>query len=194
MDKTLQEERMRGYFLTAVKDLIRAEGIAVVTARNVAERAGYSYATLYNYFKDIRDLIFSCIEDFMEECRDFINHDISNVLNGISKIKQISRSYIKFMIQYPGIFDLFYEQNASDISTSKSNFQSIYNFFDSLIGNEWEEALKNKNYKKEKIKAVGENYKLALHGLLLFYLNRRIYMDFDQLIEKNEDIINQLIK
>jgi hypothetical protein len=89
---------------------------------------------------------------------------------------------------------LFYEQNASDISTSKSNFQSIYNFFDSLIGNEWEEAFKSKKYKKEKIKAVSENYKLALHGLLLFYLNRRIYMDFDQLIEKNEDIINQLIK
>ena len=57
----IQEERIRGFFLTAAKDLIRAEGVGVVTARNVAERAGYSYATLYNYFKDIRDLILTAL-------------------------------------------------------------------------------------------------------------------------------------
>ena len=50
----IQEERIRKYFIDAAKELIRGEGLSVVTARNVAERAGYSYATLYNYFKDIR--------------------------------------------------------------------------------------------------------------------------------------------
>ena len=50
--KEIQEQRMRGYFIQATKEIIKGEGIKSVSVRNIADRAGYSYATLYNYFKD----------------------------------------------------------------------------------------------------------------------------------------------
>ena len=34
--KQIQEERIKNFFLSAAKELIRAEGIEVVSARNVA--------------------------------------------------------------------------------------------------------------------------------------------------------------
>ena len=54
-NRQIQEERIKTYFLDSAKNLLRAEGLKGVSVRNVAYRAGYSYATLYNYFKDIND-------------------------------------------------------------------------------------------------------------------------------------------
>jgi len=176
--KAIQEDRMRGYFLNAAKDLIRAEGIQVVSARNVAERAGYSYATLYNYFKDIRDLIFSCIEDFMKECNDFVNNNTKNSKPGQDRLKQSVNNYAKFFLQYPGIFVLLYQQTPTDMSTKDSNVGSIYGFFDTLIEDDWKIVYEQSSHANKELLFIKENFKYSIHGLLLFYLNRRKDMEF----------------
>ena len=63
-NKELQEKRMKGYFIQATKDILKGEGLKGISVRNIADQAGYSYATLYNYFKDINDLVFVCVNDF----------------------------------------------------------------------------------------------------------------------------------
>ena len=50
--KKIQEERIRGYFIQATKEILKGEGLSALSVRNIADRAGYSYATLYNYFKE----------------------------------------------------------------------------------------------------------------------------------------------
>jgi DNA-binding transcriptional regulator YbjK len=70
-NKELQEKRMRGYFIDAAKETLKGEGLKAVNVRTVAERAGYSFATMYNYFKDLNELIFICVKDFMSECEAF---------------------------------------------------------------------------------------------------------------------------
>ena len=56
--KEIQEQRMRQYFIDAAKEIIKGEGLKCISTRNVSDRAGYSYATMYNYFKNINDLIY----------------------------------------------------------------------------------------------------------------------------------------
>jgi AcrR family transcriptional regulator len=182
--KAIQEDRMRGYFLNAAKDLIRAEGIQVVSARNVAERAGYSYATLYNYFKDIRDLIFSCIQDFMKECSDFVTSNTKNSKPGQERLKQRVNSYAKFFLQYQGIFVLLYQQTPTDMSTKDSNVGSIYGFFDSLIDDDWKILNEKSSHTNKELLFIKENFKYSIHGLLLFYLNRRKDMEFKDFINE----------
>ncbi len=186
--KEIQEERMRGYFITAAKDLIRGEGLAVVSTRNVAERAGYSYATLYNYFKDIRDLIFSCVEDFMAECRDFVIRHTNGTNAGREGLEAVSENYAKFFVQYPGIFTLFFEHKQSAIATGNSDFSAIYAFFDSLTERNWEVIRKEKNCSDRDVVQAREYHKLAIHGLLLFYLNRRRPMEYKELVQKIRDL------
>lgn len=192
--KAIQEERMKGYFLTAAKELIRGEGLKVVSTRNVAERAGYSYATLYNYFKDIRDLIFSCVEDFMAECREFITKEIPSTVSGDRALIAISNSYTKFFVQYPGIFDLFFQEKANQISTAKSNLGAIDALFDSLVDHEWKVL---KNQKKSTDRAIAkaqEFHKLALHGLLMLYLNNRTNDDYEEIMNQVGEITRFAIK
>jgi len=180
--KTIQEERMKGYFITAAKELIRGEGLAVVSTRNVAERAGYSYATLYNYFKDIRDLIFSCVEGFMAECREFVAKEVPEAVSGEKALIAASRGYAKFFVQYPGIFDLFYQKKANQISTATSNLEAIETFFDSLVDREWKTIKAQKKVTDKAIAKAKEFHKLALHGLFVFYLNNRSNVEYKDLM------------
>ena len=181
---TIQEERVRGYFINAAQELIRGEGVDVVSARNVAERAGYSYATLYNYFKDIRDLIFSCIEGFLIECREFVESGTAGIKSGEERLMAILEQYVKFFIQYPGIFDLLYQQKAGSISTKKSNFGKIYQFFDSLTDREWNECVGKNLITQDERTVKQEQLKLLVHGLLLFYLNNRIECTYKEIIDR----------
>jgi len=192
--KAIQEERMKGYFLTAAKELIRGEGLEVVSTRNVAERAGYSYATLYNYFKDIRDLIFSCVEDFMAECREFVAREVPGAVPGEKALIAISNSYAKFFVQYPGIFDLFFQKKASRISTAKSNLNAIDAFFDSLVEQAWKAVAAHKKGTHKALSQAREFHKLALHGILMRYLNNRTNCDYKTLINQVSEATQFAIK
>jgi AcrR family transcriptional regulator len=180
----IQEERIRRYFIDAAKELIRGEGLSVVTARNVAERAGYSYATLYNYFKDIRDLIFNCAEDFMAECSTFVAENTDSTKGYGERLEDISKNYVKFFVQYPGIFFLLFQQKQSDIATASSNVAGIQTLFDAATEAEWQELGKQAACNADILGLIRENHKLALHGLLMLYLNRRKEMDYKQLMDE----------
>lgn len=186
--KAIQEERMKGYFLAAVKELIRGEGLEVVSTRNVAERAGYSYATLYNYFKDIRDLIFSCVEDFMAECREFVAKDVPGAASGEKALIAISNSYVKFFVQYPGIFKLLFQEKADQISTAKTNLVTIGAFFDSLVKPAWGAIVEQRKRTLKEAFQAQECHKLALHGVLMFFLNNRSNYDYKALKNKVDEV------
>ena len=184
----LQEERTKGYFLAAAKELIRGEGLAVVSTRNVAERAGYSYATLYNYFKDIRDLVFSCVEDFMAECKEFVTKDLSATMSGEKALAATAASYVKFFVQYPGIFDLFYQEKVSQIATKSSNLGEIDSLLDSLTLPAWQSIQKQTKCSDAALLRAQQFHTLSLQGLLLHYLNRRKDIDYKELMRRVNEL------
>ena len=70
-NKELQRKRMISYFVDAACKIIDEEGIEQVTARKVADLAGYNSATLYNYFENLDHLIlFSSLRYLKEYAAD----------------------------------------------------------------------------------------------------------------------------
>lgn len=191
--KEVHEERVKGYFITAAKDLIRGEGLEVVSARNVAERAGYSYATLYNYFNDIRDLIFSCVEDFLEECRVFVQNYSSKAPVGKDHLIAVVSGYCNFFIQYPGIFDLLFHQKASAITTAQSKIEKIIGLLPELTASDWSVVV-GVYSDDNKITGIQNSYIYAVHGFLLFYLNNRQVVEYSQIMQMVKEITESTIK
>ena len=142
-NKKIQEERMKGYFVEATKKILKGEGLKAVNVRNIASEAGYSYATLYNYFKDVKDLVFECVKDFQNECEEIVRNETKKNKRGLEKIKNISKSYIKFFVQYPGIFELFYLERLSDLGYKSQLPKNIYNQLDKLCEEEWNYCVDN---------------------------------------------------
>ncbi|HET53825.1 MAG TPA: TetR/AcrR family transcriptional regulator [Ignavibacteria bacterium] len=170
---SVQEERMKGYFIQATKEILRGEGLKVVSVRNIAERAGYSYATLYNYFSDVNELIFECINDFQEECEEFIEARTKKSERGLNKIKDTVIAYANFFVQHPGIFELFYLEKPNDISRKQPTLDLIYNFIDRLTMEEWVYCIKNNIKKMDEAERMKSEIRFLLPGMLLLYLNRR---------------------
>ena len=184
----IQEQRVRGYFIQAANEILRGEGISNLSVRNVAEKAGYSYATLYNYFKNLNELLSVCITDFLEEGKEFINNEVKDIPSGKKRLEDIIKSYVKFFIQYPGIFELFYITPL--INTNSPN--TIITFLEDMCSADWNTICKNGDYSKEEIDIKKESLKYSINGLLILYNNRRYpddYTKFQKAVNKQIDTI-----
>jgi len=184
--KEIQEQRVRGYFIKATKEMLKGEGLKSLSVRSIAERAGYSYATLYNYFKDVQSLVFECVKDFQDECVDFVLSELKEDKRGLPAIEQIVKSYIKFFVQYPGIFELFFVERVNQMSNTHQTPELVYNFLDRLTSSEWEYCISKRILKPDIVSAKRNEMKFAVTGLLLFYINRRqpaSYADFSKMCD-----------
>ncbi len=179
----IQEQRMKRYFIDAAKRYIKGEGVKTVTARNIANEAGYSYATIYNYFKDIKELIFVCASEFIQEIKEQIQLDTAKSEPGEQRIIAAAKSYWRYFMQYKGIFELMFLETINEISVNENICKAIDNFIDEEMENDWEIIAKEKDLNSDTKKMMMDAYKSTLNFYLLMYLNRRIpssFTDFEK--------------
>lgn len=184
---TIQEERMKSYFIEATKEILKGEGLRAVNVRSIAQKAGYSFATIYNYFKDAKDLVFECVKDFLSECEEYIKIETENVEHGKNKIKAISKAYIKYFIQYPATFELFFIEKPNNLAGKQATIQMIDDFFENICKNEWQYLIENEetNQKQAELKQAKLNYTIL--GMLLLYIHRKqpaTYSEFQSEVDK----------
>jgi len=182
-NKELQEKRMKGYFIQATKEILKGEGIQSLSVRNISERAGYSYTTLYNYFKDLNDLIFYCVSDFQEECRQFVAEKTQPTKPGSEKLKQSILSYIEYFLEYPGIFELFYLAKVSDFGNKQETIKLIENSLNKVCEGDWQYCIDNSIILPQKQEMAQKQVQYVAIGLLLLYLNRRIPASYSEFME-----------
>ncbi|NQV37717.1 MAG: TetR/AcrR family transcriptional regulator [Candidatus Marinimicrobia bacterium] len=194
MQNKIQEQRMREYFIQAAKEIIRGEGMRAISVRNVAEQAGYSYATLYNYFTNIKDLVFECTVDFQEECLEQIDRDSKNLDMGFDRIKIRTKSFMKYFIQYPGIFTLFYIENPSTIAKKHSTIDLINSFLDRVNQQEWDYFLETHYLNEAIIESKKAQLRYNVIGILLFYLNRQFPKTYNDYLQITDNQLSMVLK
>lgn len=192
-NKELQESRIRGYFIQATKSIIKGEGVKNVSVRNIAREAGYSYTTMYNYFKDVNELIFLCVNDFQEEIIAFVDRQKDDKKEGKDKLKARVLAYTNYFINYPGIFELFYLEGVGDLGHRNATMNIIATSLDQVIEKEMKEVMNTGQLKNKNKSRILDQLRFTITGALLFYLNRRkeySYMEFmDTLNEQLDQIL-----
>lgn len=190
INRELQESRMRGYFIEAARETLKGEGLRAVNVRTVSERAGFSYATLYNYFKDLNELIFFCVQDFMNECEAYVNERSAAETPGKSRLIRKMKSFIEYFTQYQGVFELFYTERMNDRGNSLPAAAMIYEFTD-RISNEDIAILKQSGLLTDaSADLVQLNLRNSIAGLLLFYNNRLQPAGYNEFTALAEQQIN----
>ena len=192
-NKELQDKRMREYFFQATREILKAEGLKGISVRNVAEKAGYSYATLYNYFKDINELVFLCVSDFQEECSNFTASQTKKSARGMEKISMIVMSYMKYFMEYPGIFDLFYLEKVGDFGHNQEIIDIIGRSLPEVCEAEWNYCIDNKQVTKERAELLNSRLRYIVVGLLLFYLNRRTPKDYQEFLDEAKKQVDEVL-
>lgn len=114
INKEMRKERTKQEFILASKQIIEQDGIEHVSVRKVGERSGYSYATIYNYFKDINSLLVYVSMDYLEESFHYTKQGDELYSDPLSKINHYITRYINFMINHQSAFKLLFTNDLKD--------------------------------------------------------------------------------
>ncbi|MBP1640618.1 MAG: hypothetical protein H6Q17_2201 [Bacteroidetes bacterium] len=192
-NKSIQEQRMKGYFIQATKDILKGEGLKGVSVRNIAQQAGYSYSTIYNYFKDVNDLVFVCISDFQKECESFVAEQTKEKPQGIDRLKATVVSYVNYFLEYPGIFDLFYLAKVGDFGHKAATIDLINGSLDAVCEKEWNYCASHGLVKVEEVERIKAQLRYTVIGMLLLYLNRRFPSSYSEFMSQLTMQINAIL-
>lgn len=195
-NKELQDKRIREYFKQATKSILKGEGLKSISVRNIAREAGYSYTTLYNYFKDVSELVFLCVNDFQEEIQDYVIEQSIHSNPGKERIKAKIEAYVKYFVNYPGIFELFYLERIGDLGSRNNTINVIGTSLDSVYQEDFKHFVENNQISITDSDQLKNQIRNSVIGSLLFYLNRRMpesYKEFTGLLSDQLDrLLHQL--
>ncbi len=170
-NKEIQRQRMMNYFIEAAKEIIQEEGVTGITVRKVGDRAGYSYATIYNYFSDIKGLLGYCIVEFLADCFKYVARFKDDILNPLEQFIIYSVSYFKYMAQNPNIFQLvFLEDMENLLDLQEQNMEPDINRF---MYEEIKKCADQGYIEHNQVKIIHDLIGNYIHGKLLFLLKGR---------------------
>ncbi len=167
--KEMQRSRITKYFTESAISLIKSEGLEKITTKKIGDHAGYSYATIYNYFENFNDLICVAIAEIAGECAEFVSKNISG--NTLKK-RMVSFTLLmtEFNVTNPNIYYPF-------LSTSVD-----FSYFQRKTGNHFihpaYDLLVNELRKAPEFKSKTENEILIICNLLtnLFHAKMHFYL------------------
>lgn len=118
VNKSLQKERMMRYFIDACKVVVHRDGLEGVTAKKVGIESGYSYATLYNYFESLEELIFYCCFDYIAELGRQVEKSLDSSLSGWEQLHASLDAFINFAVDHTLEFKLIFMMDEKKMNFS----------------------------------------------------------------------------
>ena len=103
-------EELRELILNSTTELIESEGLAGLSAREIARRIGYSPGTLYNVFKNLDDLILT-IEGRLLDRLDLALKAVPPSDQPRQRIKSLAMAYLQFTHDNPKLWNLLFEHH-----------------------------------------------------------------------------------
>lgn len=125
--KEIQRARMWRYFLDAASDLIGEKGLHNITIREIADRAGFTSSTAYNYFRDLSHLKFFAVMRYTNSYLKELQLYMDKGTNTVDKWLYAWECFCKHSFHDPEIYSLLYIENIGDIPKDLvKNYYQIY--------------------------------------------------------------------
>jgi len=139
----IKQQRIIKYFIEAANKIIEKEGIKAVTIRKAADLAGYTSATLYNYFDNLQHLVFLATMTYLEEYNAALPQYLKGNANSIERYLMVCRCFAEYSYSEPEVYELLFFSNSND-KLEEYNRQ-YYELFPKKIVADWPVPL-NKIY------------------------------------------------
>ncbi|MGF7186325.1 AcrR family transcriptional regulator [Desulfitispora alkaliphila] len=109
--KEIQRERMYRYFIDATAEVIENEGIEKVSIRKIADKAGYTSSTVYNYFQEFSHLLYFAAMRFTKEYIDELPNYMNRGTNTVEKWLYSWECFCKHSFEKPQIYSIIFIDN-----------------------------------------------------------------------------------
>ena len=177
-----KRKRTLQHFIDAAKEIIEKEGVKQVTARKVGKLSGYSYATIYNYFNDLKELLAYCALDYLNACsNDLMNIDTEG-LDIVSIIQKYNTTYFKYFAKKPQIFQLVFLEDLDHYPTQLIS-ETTEPAAGYLLLDHLNKFAAKGFIEKEDVSTIHQLNIASVHGKLLFFSNNRDLTTLSEVIE-----------
>ncbi len=165
----LKKERVKTYFYEATKDMIIIDGVESVSVRKVADKAGYSYATLYNYFEDINELLWEVKLIMISELVE-LKQTIEENKSIKEGLKSLFGTYIRYFLEFPNIYKFFYFYKVTQPIKNSDNHK-IEPDYEAMMRAVLNGFVLDGTLKDKDLEVVGKTLIYSLHGILTLYFS-----------------------
>jgi AcrR family transcriptional regulator len=185
--QSIKSQRVKSYFIQAAKEIIMSEGVENVSVRKVADKAGYAYTTIYNYFTNVNDLLKAVKDVMIEDVMFHMQGDMKDKIIDLNEIKRSNRAYVKYYLEHPYIFLFFYSYRLNPEST-QPELPDFEKHWEMTYGSFVEKGV----IRKMDIPVIAKIIIYSIHGLLALYFSDN-GMKEEELFEDLDSIINHLL-
>lgn len=186
--KELQRSRMIGYFTESAVSLIKSEGLENVTTKKIGDKAGYSYATIYNYFENFNDLICVAIEEIARECGEYVKKNLKGK-NFKERMVNFILLMTEFNIANPNVFYPFLSTSVDFTYFWKKSGNHFFHPAYDLLVQELKSAKEFAKKKDEEILIICNILTNIFHAKMHFYLLMKSPSTLEEL---NKEVITEV--
>jgi len=105
-----EKQELRQAILTAAGELFLEQGYERFSLRKVAERIGYSPTTIYLYFRDKDDLLFTVVEEGYVRFSQQLAAAAEGQVDPWERLIALGRAYVAFGLEHPVYYQLMFMQ------------------------------------------------------------------------------------
>ncbi len=105
--RELEKQKMRKLILDTAMKLFLEEGFENITIRRIAEKIEYSPATIYLYFKDKDEILYTLHSEGFEELYRRQRTTLS-IEDPLKRLRRQGEVYVSFALENPEYYDLMF--------------------------------------------------------------------------------------
>lgn len=187
-----QKNLARSEYVRVTKELISEFGVETVSVRKIAEKAGGSYATVYNYFKDINELFWYTIVEFLNDILEKTKVYENKKTYTLQDLKELYKLYMNHFFENPNIFHFFFSydigippQELLEIVAPPKMQQLAIDIYRSISSDEISD---------EEITLRCGIVTDAIHGKLLFIMGNKEMDNRFEILESVDKLIDIVIE
>lgn len=184
--KKRKEKRKKRYFIDAAKEIIEKEGVQRLRVKEVAELAGFAPGTLYNYFKNLDELLVNCVDDYWIECKDYVLAHI-NQDDAKTRIITAGKAYCEYFIDNPEIYQLIFIEDLSKIPEGIPEAVK-------LLIEQIKVGVRQNVISEDEAKIIKNILGNSIHGLILFYNKKRTDSSKEEMLDIFEEEVEYLLE
>ncbi|WP_085506098.1 TetR/AcrR family transcriptional regulator [Thalassobacillus devorans] len=189
--KKLKKARMWNYFMEAAVEMIEESGIENVTIRKIADRAGFTSSTAYNYFKDLSHLKFFAAMRFTKSYTEELPAYLEKGNNTLEKWLYAWECFCEHSFEQPKIYEVIFIENVG--GSAQDLLDHYYDIYaDDLIGLPQEirsiitehsfskrsalfiqQAVEEGLIQEEKVELISDMTLMIWKGMMSTYINER---------------------
>lgn len=187
MSKKIKRNLMtKKVFIDAAKALLIDQGVYNVSVRKVADLAGYSYATIYNYFEDLNELLSLVKAEIAFDIKNYMEDNLEAIISK-EDIKTMLRLHVNYYIEHDHIYDFFFNYKLATLSQDKME----------SLSDEWLNKFKfleNKSWiQPQEIELIAKTVIYSLNGVLSIVSKDQTIV-VEHLLDDLDQVVDFLIR